>query len=79
MKKLNAEQAVKIKEALALLNAAAQELSNVLDETGYQLSESAPEFLINTDDFAYEIMTFVEDELDVVIEKTNPLVLVHSA
>jgi hypothetical protein len=49
-------------EALKKLQLAALELSNVIDETGYKF-EGAPEYLQDTDDFAYDITSFVEDEV----------------
>ena len=51
-----------IEQALANLSAAAQEYANCVEK--YDLNfESAPEYLQEADDYAYEIQTFVEDEI----------------
>jgi hypothetical protein len=52
-----------IEAALKQFASAAQELSNILDETGYQLSNSAPSYMQDFDDFTYEVTSFVEDEV----------------
>lgn len=53
---------VEIEQALAKLSAAAQEFANCVEK--YDLTfTSSPEYLEDADDFAYEIQTFVEDEL----------------
>lgn len=75
MVNLSAEQSAKIEAALKSLSVAAQELSNVLDETGYTLSKSAPDYMTDVDDFAYEIMSFVKDEVEELKSFTS---LVHS-
>lgn len=52
-----------IKAALAQLNEAVQNLANILDENECSLSATAPEYMADMDDFAYEIASFVEDEI----------------
>lgn len=55
---------VKIEAALNAFKQATMELANIIDETGYKLSASAPECLVDIEDFAYDVVTFVEDELE---------------
>lgn len=50
-------------EAMKKLRAAALEYANAVDEEDFK-SEFAPEFLQDADDFAYEINSFVDDELE---------------
>jgi oxalate decarboxylase/phosphoglucose isomerase-like protein (cupin superfamily) len=52
-----------IEIALRKLAAAAQELSNVIEDHDHELSDAAPQYLQDADDFAYDITTFVEDEI----------------
>lgn len=54
-----------VQAALNALKIAAMELSNVIDNSGYEL-KAAPKYLQDADDFAYEIQTFVEDELELI-------------
>lgn len=63
MNNLSAEQLKRISNALAQFNTAAQELAASLEESGYEL-DSAPECLEDPSDFAYDIMTMVEEELE---------------
>lgn len=51
-----------IEQALANLTAAALEFANCVEKYDLEF-ESAPEFLQDADDFAYEIQTFTEDEI----------------
>jgi hypothetical protein len=53
----------KIQKALIQLKVAAMELANIIDETEYDL-QNAPEFLEDADDFAFDIISFVEDEIE---------------
>lgn len=52
-----------IEAALKQFAAAAQELANIIEATGYQLSNSAPAYMQDIDDFTYEITSFVDDEI----------------
>ena len=61
--KLTTDQSQKVAAALALLSQAAQQINSVLEECDYEL-ESAPEFMEDIEDFCYDIVTTVEDELD---------------
>lgn len=54
-----------VEAALNALKIAAMELSNAIDNSDYKL-EAAPSYLQDADDFAYEIQTFVEDELELL-------------
>lgn len=71
MEKITAEKAERIKAALKALLLAAQDLGNVLDDAGYVLSASCPDFLSDVDDFSYELSSFYEDEVEVIDEKTE--------
>jgi hypothetical protein len=70
MNKISAENAKKLEAALKAFASVALELSNVLDETGYELT-SCPDFLSDADDFAYEISSFVEDEIENINENSD--------
>lgn len=63
MKNLSAEQHKAIAKALAQFNEAAQELAAALEQSGYEL-ETAPEYMEDIEEFAYDILTMVEDELE---------------
>jgi hypothetical protein len=69
MKNLSAEQQKAIAFALAKFNEAAQELAAALEQSGYKL-ETAPEYLEDVEDFAYDILTMTEDELEALEEVT---------
>lgn len=58
----------KLEQALIAFKVAAMELSNILDETGYEL-QNAPEYMEDVDDFSYDIITFVEDEISDIKNK----------
>ena len=70
MTKLSSEKAIRISRALSLLNEAAQELSAALEDGEYDL-ETAPDYLEDPSDFAYDIMTMVEDELEILKESST--------
>lgn len=53
----------KVEAALKQLVEAALEYANVLDETGYE-AKHAPEYMEDADDFAYDIQSFVQDEME---------------
>jgi hypothetical protein len=57
----------KLEAALKHLAEAATEYANVLDELGYEATH-APEYMEDADDFAYEIQSFVEDEIETLNE-----------
>lgn len=67
---MNKNELNKVKNALIQFRLATLELANVLDEAGYELS-SAPEALSDMEDFSYDTITFVEDEINIIkdIEK----------
>lgn len=71
MKNMTAAQKKKIEETLSKLSEVAQELANVIEDTDYKLSGAAPTYLSDTEDFAYEIVTFVEDELTELMGNTR--------
>lgn len=52
-----------VQAALNAFKIAAMELANVLENSDYKLT-AAPTYLQDADDFAYEVQTFVEDELE---------------
>lgn len=58
----------KLELALNTLKNAALAYANIIDEMEYN-PQSAPTFLQDADDFAYDIQTFVEDEIENLKEK----------
>jgi hypothetical protein len=61
--KLTAEIKKALSEALAKFNEATQELAAAVEQTGYEL-QGAPEGMQDMEDFAYDVLTFVEEELE---------------
>jgi len=80
MTNLSPDQMKKISFALAKFNEATQELAAILEETDYTL-ESAPECFEDINDFAYDIASMTEEELEelndnsVTTEENKELVL----
>jgi hypothetical protein len=63
MTKLTAEMKKVLSEALAKFNEATQELTAAIEQTGYEL-QGAPEGMQDMEDFSYDILTMVEEELE---------------
>jgi cytochrome c556 len=68
-----------LKAALAQLNEAVQNLANFLDENDLSLSAAAPEYMADMDDFAYEVASFVEDEIIELDQEENVNEQQHAA
>jgi hypothetical protein len=75
---LSPENAAKIKKAIQGMVEAAQELGNILDDTGYQLSKCTPEFMADFDDFSYDMITWCQDEKEEIDIHTLAASGVHS-
>lgn len=52
------------RDALIKLSIAAQELHQEIEKSGYCLSDSIPNFMSDTEDFAYDITSAVDDEIN---------------
>lgn len=63
----NNEVKQEIRTALLNYKKAVSELATVLDNNDCELSNSAPEYMKDMDDFVYEVDSFVEDEIEVLI------------
>lgn len=68
--KVKPSQSEKVKKALEKLRDAALELANIVEEEEYEF-KNAPEYLEDPDDFAYDLQSFVEDEIESLTEGTE--------
>lgn len=70
MAKLSIDKAQQLKDALNKLSSLAFEIANIVDETEFELT-SAPYYMSDLDDFAYEIASMVEDEIIAIDDAVN--------
>lgn len=56
------EQAQNIQNAIQDLAKASQVLADVIEDTDYRLSNSTPQYIGDPEDFAYELLSWAQDE-----------------
>lgn len=67
MSNLNPEQKRLLKENLEKLSEAAKKIADIVEETGYELT-TAPEYMTDFEDFSYEVMSVVNEEIEILDE-----------
>lgn len=61
----------KIEETLLNFKRNVIEFVTSLEKQNYELSNAAPEYLSDIDDFLYEVCSFIDDELDLIKEEND--------
>lgn len=57
-----------IKELLTNFSESVQALSNAVESSDYTFTDAVPEYMKDINDFTYEIMSFVGDEIEAIEE-----------